>query len=112
MNGGCIYTPDATVWKWIAETNRGGQPLAIHARATDDSGTGVGTSADVSLAFAYDDIKGGIYYWKASGGDTGDSAIMRFDFGNTQQTAPERFVGPDKASGKCVGCHALSRDGT
>jgi len=112
LNGGCIYTPDATVWKWLAETNRGGAPLTVHARATDDSGTGVGTSGDTSLAFAYENVKGGIYYWKASGGATGDSAVMRFDFGNTQQTEPERFVGPDKAGGKCVGCHALSRDGT
>lgn len=112
LNGGCIYTPDATVWKWLAETNRGGQPLQIRARATDDGGTGVGTSGDISLGFSYENIKGGIYYWKTAGGSTNESAIMRFDFGNTMQTAPQRFVGPDSAGGKCVGCHALSRDGT
>jgi hypothetical protein len=36
---------------------------------------------------------------------------MRYDFGNLQQTMAEKFVGPEKAGGKCVGCHALSRDG-
>jgi hypothetical protein len=112
LNGGCIYTPDATVWKWIAETNRGGDPLVVTARGTDDAGTGVGTSGDISLAFSFENIKGGIYYWKASGGTTGDSAIMRFDFGNVAQQTADRFVGPDQAGGKCVGCHALSRDGT
>ncbi len=61
------------------------------------------------MAFSLEDVKGGIYYWKASGGATGDSAIMRFDFGNVAQTTAERFVGPEKAGGKCVGCHALSR---
>ncbi len=29
LNGGCIYTPDASVWKWIAETNRGGDELVV-----------------------------------------------------------------------------------
>jgi hypothetical protein len=37
---------------------------------------------------------------------------MRYDFGSTTQTTAERFVGPDSAGGKCVGCHALSHDGT
>lgn len=111
LNGGCIYTPDATVWRWIAETNRGGDDVTITARGTDDAGTGVGTSSAISLAFSYENIKGAIYYWKASGGATGDSAIMRFDFGNVTQQTAERFVGPEQASGKCVGCHALSRDG-
>jgi hypothetical protein len=37
---------------------------------------------------------------------------MRYDFGSTTQLVAERFVGPDKAGGKCVGCHALSRNGT
>jgi hypothetical protein len=112
MNGGCIYTPDATVWSWIADTNRGGDPVTVHARATDDAGTGVGSSGDISIAFSFEDIKGGIYYWKASGGATGDSAVMRYDFGSTSQTTAERFVGPSMAGGRCVGCHALSRDGT
>ena len=37
---------------------------------------------------------------------------MRYDFGSTTQTTAERFVGPSMAGGRCVGCHALSRDGT
>ena len=110
--GGCIYTPDATVWQWIAETNRGGDELVVTVRGTDDAGTGVGTSPTQHLAFSLEDVKGGIYYWKASGGSSGDSAIMRFDFGNVAQLTAERFVGPEQAGGKCVGCHALSPDGT
>ncbi len=111
MNGGCIYTPDATVWQWIAETNRGGDEVVVRTRGTDDAGSGVGTSTDIKVGFSYENVKGGMYYWKASGGAQSESAIMRFDFGSTTQTTAERFVGPDKASGKCVGCHALSRDG-
>ena len=110
MNGGCIYTPDATVWNWIAETNRGGAEVTVRVRGTDDAGTGVGSSTDIRLAFSIENMKGGIYYWKAAGG--GESAVMRYDFGSTTQTAAERFLGPDQAGGRCVGCHALSRDGT
>jgi len=111
MAGGCIFTPDPVLWRWLADTNRGGQELTVRARGTDDDGSGVGSSDDIHVAFSHDDVKGGIYYWKAAGGD-GGSAIMRFDFGNTAQTAAERFAGPEKAGGKCVGCHALSRDGS
>jgi hypothetical protein len=111
LAGGCIFTPDPVLWRWLADTNRGGQGLVVRARGTDDQGTGVGTSAEIRVSFSHDDIKGGIYYWKAAGG-AGGSAIMRFDFGDTAQTAAERFAGPEKAGGKCVGCHALSRDGT
>lgn len=112
VGAGCVYTPDANVWKWIAETNRGGEELVVTVRGTDDNGTGVGSSTDQRLSFAFEDVKGAIYYWKAAGGMTGDSAIMRFDFGNVMQTTAERFIGPDQADGKCVGCHALSPDGT
>ncbi len=112
MNGGCIYTPDSKVWAWIAETNRGGADVAIATRGTDDAGSGVGTSGAVKLAFSYENMKGGIYYWKASGGAMSESAIMRYDFGNVAQTVAEKFVGPEKAGGKCVGCHSISRDGS
>lgn len=111
LAGGCIFTPDPTVWRWLADSNRGGQDLVVRARGTDDQGSGVGTSAEIRISFSHDDVRGGIYYWKAAGG-AGGSAIMRFDFGDTAQTAAERFAGPEKAGGKCVGCHALSRDGT
>lgn len=110
LAGGCIFTPDPTLWRWLADTNRGGAPLVVRARGTDDDGSGVGSSGEIALSFSHDDLKGGIYYWKSAGGD-GGSAIMRFDFGDTEQTAAERFAGPEKAGGKCVGCHALSRDG-
>jgi len=65
LNGGCIYTPDATVWTWIAETNRGGDDLTVRVRATDDAGSGVGASAEIKLAFSVENVKGGIYYWTA-----------------------------------------------
>jgi hypothetical protein len=106
-NGGCIYQPDAQVWRWIAETNRGGAPLSIKVRATDGNGGGVGTSKPVALSFSRDDINGGLYYWTTSNG----TAIMRFDFASSTQTTAQQFISTQLTGGTCVGCHALSRDG-
>jgi hypothetical protein len=112
MNGGCIYQPDPTVWAWIAETNRGGEALTISVKGTDDAGTAVGATQDnVDVSFAQDDIEGGLYYWRI--GRNNDTAIMRYDFGTgTAQTQAEKFVGTEMTNGTCVGCHALSHDGT
>ncbi|MEJ7601401.1 MAG: hypothetical protein WKG01_26090 [Kofleriaceae bacterium] len=107
LAGGCIYMPDPQLWSWLAETSRGDDAVAWSIRGTDDTGSGVGTSGDLSFAFAPDNVTGGIYYWT-----TTLKAIMRFDFGSTTQTQAELFVSPSATGGTCVGCHALSRDGT
>jgi hypothetical protein len=106
-NGGCIYLPDATVWHWIAETNRGGAPLTVSVLSTDGKGGGVGTSGTVSVSFSQDDINGGLYYWTTSG----STGIMRFDFASTTQNTAQQFIGTQLTGGTCVGCHALSHDG-
>lgn len=107
LEGGCIYTPDLTLWRWLADTNRGGQPLTWSVRGTDGDGTAVGVSGQSTISFSYDDIDGGLYYWTTSD----DTAIMRFDFGAPDQEAPEEFIDTTMTNGSCVGCHALSRDG-
>jgi hypothetical protein len=111
QDDGCIVEPTGEAWTFIAETNRGGEALQLTVRATDDQGSAVGTSATQSLSFAKDDISGTIYYWTTSQG----GLIQRFDFGSTATTA-ETVLGPDvvtttEEGARCVGCHALSRDG-
>lgn len=106
LGGGCIYMPDPQVWAWIAESHRGTTPLTWRLRATNDAGTGVGTSGDFTISFAPDDLSGGIYYWTTSTG-----SIMRYDFASSTQTVAEKFIGTEATGGTCVGCHALSRDG-
>lgn len=108
VGGGCIYTPDPEVWGWLSQTNRGGDPVEFIARGTDANGTTVGASETFKASFALDDVAGAIYYWTTSGG----TAIMRYDFGSKDQTIAEMFLGTEETGGTCVGCHALSRDGT
>ncbi|WP_375772415.1 hypothetical protein NR798_16510 [Archangium gephyra] len=108
---GCIYTPEDKVWKFLAESNRGGQPVRLIVRATDDSGTGkVGVSDPISLQFARAEIKGALYYWTTSGG----TGVMRYDFAGTgtpSATSVLRASNVNSTGISCVGCHALSRNG-
>ena len=106
LNGGCIYLPDTQVWSWIAESHRGTDPVRWSVRGTDNNGTAVGASTEMSISFAPRNLGGGIYYWTTATG-----SIMRFDFASTTQTTAEAFVTPSMTGGTCVGCHALSRDG-
>lgn len=105
---GCLYQPTQTVWRQIAETNRGVGALKLSVRAADDAGTGVGQSGRINLQFSKDDVRGALYYWTTSK----PSAILRWDFGSTSQTKAEEVITPAAGDGStCVGCHAISRDG-
>ena len=114
VSRGCIYTPEAKVWKYLAETNRGGQEVRVTLRATDDSGTGsVGTSTPISLQFSRSDLRGALYYWTTKPGSVG---VMRYDFANPDAsgtTTAESILKYNNISTgvSCVGCHALSRNG-
>ena len=107
LNGGCIYTPDAETWHWLAMTNRGEDPVYWQLRATDNAGHSFGVSQRSSLSITRDDIAGALYYWTTSNG----SSIVRYDFGRPEQT-PQIVADSGLTDGDCVGCHALSRDGT
>ena len=106
---GCALTPDAATWAAIVATLQGSDPVAVTVRATDDQGTGVGTSAPVSVQFAQTEIKGGLYYFNTrgqtfDGGSTG-AGIYRYDF-------EKALFGAFFTQGQCAGCHAMSLDGT
>jgi hypothetical protein len=98
--------PDPALWGWLANTNRGGAPVTWKIRGTDDAGTSVGHSGTMSMSFALEDVTGGIYYWT-----TTTQSIMRYDFASTTQTQADKYAGTE-LEGTCIGCHALSRDGT
>lgn len=111
VNQACIYTPTEQVWKFIAETNRGGDPVSIGLRATTTAAGGkVGAAAaPVRVRFSQSDIKGALYYWTT----TNPVGIVRFDFAAAGATAQEVMTQNNiSATGiSCVGCHALSRNG-
>jgi hypothetical protein len=105
VGGGCGYTPDATVWKLVAEGGRGADPVKLTVAATDGNG-GFGTSASQTISFGQEDIVGGLYYWNAAAG-----ATVRYEFGKSGQQAETYLNAASVGASQCVGCHVLSRDG-
>ncbi len=109
LAGGCVWDPAQSTWDILATAGRGDQPLSYKLRGLDHDAAAprFGETAPRTLQFASDDLLGGLYYWAA-----GPGAIMRYDFGRRGQSA-ERFLAVGQTTGRtCVGCHALSRDGS
>ena len=109
----CIYTPAKEVWNFVAESNRGGQPVQLSLRATGDAGGPVGVSQPIALQFGRSELRGALYYWTTSS----PTGVMRYDFaGPATATATPVLrvsnINNTTSSGvSCVGCHALSRNG-
>lgn len=110
----CGFELDQTGYAYIAASNNGGA-VKLTIKGTDDGGATFGQSQDISMQFSETNVEGGLYYWGVVPPDTGK--VMRVDFGNPN-SIPEGFIVPgtdglDNSGGfdKCVGCHALSRDG-
>jgi hypothetical protein len=106
--GACGFQLDATGYAYLSESNAGQGNVAVTIKGTDDTGTSVGTSSTINIQFAENTVNGGVYYW-----DVTDTQIMRFDFGGTS-TTPDVFFAKSEygTDGTCVGCHAISPDGT
>jgi hypothetical protein len=86
LNGGCIYLPDPQLWSWLAENNRGGS-VTVTLRGSASGATSIGVSDPITVAFAYEAVNGGLYYWT-----TTREAIMRFDFGSVAASSAQQFL--------------------
>ncbi len=112
--GGCGFALTQEQWGWIADVNRGGDPLRVTVRAAPEDGSCVGTSDAREISFASEDVEGAVYYWQSvtvDGTPGRAGGIYRFDFGR-RDVAPEAFLesSPDTGN-RCYGCHFVSRDG-
>lgn len=114
VGGGCVYALGRELWNTLATANAGVEdaPAQLTVRGTDDAGTSVGTSTSQSVRFALEDLNGGVYYWSAVGDNNGiyriDLESGKFEPFFTVKQAPADNNG-DRT---CIGCHALSHDGT
>jgi WD40 repeat protein len=113
IQGTCALEMDPESVRVLAESNRGCGPLRLTVRGSDEHGK-VGASATASIEFTAQAVNGAIYYWTASE----PPRIMRFDFGSQSGlgTAIQPSDLPDDSGNpgqnqRCIGCHALSRDG-
>lgn len=111
--GACAFGIPQDVWDALTLVNRGRDPVTVTVRGTNDAGA-CATTSSVSrhIQFAFEDIEGGIYYWQSAvfgdvAGRTG--GIYLHDFGTRDRT-DTAFL-ESGTSGRCTGCHNLSRDG-
>lgn len=101
--GSCAFELDEAGYNALAYTNAGAGPVTLKIRGTvEGDPTKLGESAEFHIEFAQNSVYGGLYYWNVT-----QTAIMRFDFG-AATGVPDVFADHNS----CVGCHALSRDGT
>ena len=113
MTGACGFTLSQEVWDAMVAPNRGRDPVTITVRGTTDAANCTSTAMVTrNINFSSEDIQGGIYYWQSAvyGGTAGRTGgIYLHDFGQRDPT-PTPFLesGP---TGRCTGCHNLSRDG-
>ncbi len=127
LEGGCIWEPSGAAWEYIANTNRGGEPLTMQVSGTTDEGGTKGVSGSQTLAFTNEGVEGTLYYWATNAGTGGDEGrIARYEFGAAAGEAEDMFdpngyddsANPNpnpagvKGTQKCYGCHSLSSDGT
>lgn len=99
-----------TVSEWEAAA-RSSDELYIRLRALTEASPGViGLAADRTVRLTNDDLLGGLYYWGTPIQAGQNYGIFRFEFGATGAVAEEAFTVTQ--AGRCVACHALSRDGT
>ncbi len=109
---GCGVTLPQAAWNDIANRNRDGDVVHVTVRATINGSCVTTSSQKIDIAFAKEDLAGGIYYWQAAvyggvGGKTG--RIYSHDFGTFDPTPTPFYT--SGATGTCVDCHNVSRDG-
>ena len=96
----------AAIWQLLAYSNvQGAVEISITGVKKASPAT-CALSDKVQVIVGPGEIKGGIYYWVTAP----DNAIMRYDFGQSDKK-PESYLS-QKGMGYCVGCHAISPDGS
>lgn len=107
VGGGCVVTLGDEVWPMLS-TRRGGI-VRWQVRGADDTGAMLGVSPSRALHLSVEDVTGGMYFWNASA-----ASVRRAEFGRSDRLV-ENFVDArtrDVGASICVGCHAVSRDGS
>lgn len=99
---GCRVVPTTEDWAAFGPRFAGQDVAVAVAGLTQATPELKGVSSDRVLEFAIEELDAALYYWAAT-----DGRLYRVDFGRAGAGAELFYSGGD-----CVGCHALSRDGT
>ncbi|HET9988430.1 MAG TPA: hypothetical protein VFQ65_07915 [Kofleriaceae bacterium] len=91
-------------WQQLSQ-GASGVDLEVRVRGLKMASPATYIEGKETVRIAAETVKGGVYYW-----NTTKAAIMRFDM-STPAVPAEQFY-PQVGQSGCVGCHAVSRDGT
>lgn len=94
----CTYQVPETFWRDAAIKFKG-ENAELSLRGASDSD--VSAAATIPISFSAQGVEGGLYYWSSAGW-----SLYRLVFGGRQAVA---YITPKED--RCVGCHAVSRDG-
>jgi len=101
--GGACWESDVTNWGYLAEANAG-QAVTFKIRGVESpTAKIIYESPAYTIRFSQKAVPGAIYYWSTTA-----QGVRRGAMGDP---APQNFLTPDEAQGKCVACHTLSRNG-
>jgi TolB protein len=107
-----VTTLGAATWTTLADDRwqqlsqgSAGLDLEVRVRGLETASPATFIEGTETVRIAAEQVKGGVYYW-----NTTKAAIMRFDM-STPAVPAEQFY-PQVGQSGCVGCHAVSRDGT
>jgi hypothetical protein len=100
---GKLAIPQAA-WDRMTSSNTG-DPMVVSLFRYDATAKKAYSSVSVSFTIVPESLRGAIYYWTASRANMGQGNITRIYPG--VGAMPETLV-----KGKCVGCHAVSADGS
>ncbi len=94
-------------WKSLSSGARG-VDLTIRVRGLHTASPSTFIEGKEQVRIAAQEVKGGVYWWNTTDGTT--AYIYRYDMA-TPGVPAEQFY-PQAGQTGCVGCHAVSRDGT
>ncbi|AKF09096.1 hypothetical protein [Sandaracinus amylolyticus] len=103
VGSGCVLQPWDEVWSALASRRNMG-PFEMRMRGL--AGERVSAPSErVELELAQEAIQGALYFWS-----TDPPSIRRYDFALGRRSS-ELYLSQTE-EGTCVGCHAISRDGS
>jgi Tol biopolymer transport system component len=97
------WTPNATQWGYMANTNAGGKVTWTVYATNKANPVNVYRSNPIDIQFSKSPVEGAIYYWS-----TTVAGVRR---ATVSDSAPSDFLTPAQIN-KCVACHTMSRNGT
>ncbi|MBW2736020.1 MAG: PD40 domain-containing protein, partial [Deltaproteobacteria bacterium] len=103
------WRPPLDVWTALLESGKG-DSFQIELRSVSRAGGQLYAAAVLTLEISTVPLSGTIYYWATGKREDLKNGIMRLAFDTPEAT--DYFSEATSGTGRCVGCHALSRDGT